>query len=66
MMSHFHLCRTAAILSLLALAACQTSLDDPAPRRAPRTPAGTVSTHAGSPAAAAAAEARTGVIPDTL
>ncbi|ARJ68509.1 hypothetical protein [Paracoccus contaminans] len=66
MMRAFHPGPMAAILSLLALAACQTSMDDSSPRPAPRTPAGTVSAQPSSPAAAAAAEARTGIIPDTL
>ena len=52
--------RLALILPFAALAACETTTMDPAPTAPPRTPAQTVST--GDAAAAAAAEARTGVV----
>lgn len=57
--------RLALIVPVVALAACQSSTSDHSPRPAPRTPGSTVSSQP-TPAEAAAAEARTGIIPDTL
>lgn len=60
--------RLALILPFLALAACETTTADPAPKAAPRTPGAVIGVSGGNAAAAAAAaeEARTGAIPDTI
>lgn len=58
--------RLALILPFAALAACDTAGMDPAPRPAPRTAPATVTTVAVEPAEAAAAEATTGVVAETL